>query len=134
MQKQKQAKHQGKRTQVENGASPLAAPSAAANALKGYNLTSNIAAQDPTSNSESAQPQLDKAQDPAALVHHPSRKGHKLSGKASHAQIQQHSRPASKLNVPHTSNIGEKRDNFARRAKRDRAAFEGKPRPADTKP
>ena len=134
MQKQKQAKHQGKRTHVENGASPLPAPSAAANDLKGYNLTPSTAAQDPTSNSESAQPELDKTQAPAALIHQPSRKGHNLSGKASHAQIQQHSRPASNPNVPHTSNIGEKRDNFARRAKRDRAAFEGKLRPPDTKP
>ncbi|KAL3160790.1 hypothetical protein ABBQ38_009201 [Trebouxia sp. C0009 RCD-2024] len=122
--KQKQAKHQGKRTHVETGIKSLAAPSAAVSALKGYNLTPNTAAPDPTSNSESAQTELEHVQAPAALLPKASRKGHKLSGTASHAQIQQNSRPASNPNVPHTINIDEKRDSFARRAKRDRAAFE----------
>lgn len=125
VQKQKQAKHQSKRAQGDNGVVSLAAPSGAASALKGYNLTPDTAAEVLTSNLDITQPELGKTQAPAALVGRPSRKGRRISGDASYAQIQPHSRQASNPNAPHTSNIDEKRDNFARRAKRDRAAFEG---------
>ena len=126
MQKQKQAKHQGQRTHGESGVSRLAAPSAVASALKGYNLTADTVTEVPTSIAESVQPQSLKTQEPVAAIDRPSRSGRNPSGNASHAQSQKHSRPAGNPSVPSTTNIDAKRDSFARKAKRNRAAFEGK--------
>lgn len=135
VQKQKQAKHRDQRGHVDNGVSRLTGPSAAASALKGYNLTAGAATEVPsskvpTSVAESVLPQSQKAQGPAAAVNRPSRSGRNPSGNANfqkaESQLQQHNQPVSKPSAPSTSNINAKRDSFARRAKRDRAAFEGK--------
>lgn len=135
MQKQKQAKHRDQRVHVESGVSHLAAPSAAANALKGYNLTAGAApkvpsSKVPTSVAESVPPQPHKAQDPAAAVNRPSRSGRNPTGNANfkktEGQLPRHNQPVGTPSAPSTSNIDAKRDSFARKAKRDRAAFEGK--------
>lgn len=131
-QKQKQAKHQGQRTHGESGVIRFAAPSAAASALKGYNLSAGTATEVATSKLPISDPQgtQHKPQVAAVLVHRPSRSGLNPSGNANvkktQDQWQQDSRPESNPSAPSTSSINAKRESFARKAKRDRTAFEGK--------
>ena len=81
----------------------------------------------PISNAEGVQL---KPQAPAALGHRPSRSGRNPSGNANLKKTedlwQQHSQPVGNASAPSTSSIDAKRDSFARKAKRDRTAFEGK--------
>ena len=123
LQKQKQSKQQGQHRQGEPVTTSTAAASAAASALKGYDLASTAEAPARHAKQTPTQPRLLQAQKPAADVTFV--KSHN-SRNAEAMQSRQDDPAPGEVVEQRSSKIDAKRDSFARKAKRDRAAFEGK--------